>query len=246
MKTEAYQDITKGIELYGYFAYLVQGGIKPRYGYTIGLSQLIGSEIIFAGGSLFSMLEVSKIIDYAVSILKLFPTKTDFEVPNSDLGQFKLRPVHSSWTEKLLLGAVEYYKPNSIIACQVVPDESHTTIDVPDLSQSFDPEREPIWQWFTRPWEYNISKKSKAMTDVYVLQGALVIEVARWEVTYWELFSKNGKELDESEVRAIPLATLLGSDPTLSKVVELAVGKGILRTKEDQEWYPWESHSDSL
>ncbi len=43
------EKIKHNIESHGFHMYLVMGGLTPRFVYSIGLSPVIGFEIVFAG-----------------------------------------------------------------------------------------------------------------------------------------------------------------------------------------------------
>jgi hypothetical protein len=146
-------------------------------------------------------------------------------------------PRRSTWTEHLLLGALDIFDRDDVPALQLVPAAERRTIDVPDLSAPFDPRREPVWRWLTEPWDLPVPADAVAMTDLRALRGAPVTRAARWEPDYWELFA--GAEVAEDDARAIPLATLLGFDPTLAPVAALAVGDA-LRRRPPGPWEAWD------
>ncbi len=72
-----------------------------------------------------------------------------------------------------------------------------------------------------------------------VLRGGRITEVMRWEEDQWEIFSRCGPEIPESERRVIPLGVLLEADKSLLPAVDLRVETGFWRDKEESEWHPW-------
>jgi len=154
------------------------------------------------------------------------------------VGHFCFRKVNTSWATALMLGAFDYYPGKSIEAYQIVPDEAHRTIDVPNLSQPWSPTHTPAWRWLNEEWTYYVPKDSVALTDLNALRGARVTEVMRWEEDEWEIFSGAGPEIPESERRVVPLGVLLEADKSLLPAIDLHVGTGFWRN-EDSEWNPW-------
>ena len=53
-RQKALLDIQQSINRKGFFTYIVEGGVDPRFAYTIGLSSKLGYELIFGGGAYFS------------------------------------------------------------------------------------------------------------------------------------------------------------------------------------------------
>jgi hypothetical protein len=141
-----------------------------------------------------------------------------------------------------MLGAFDYYHGKSIEAYQIVPDEGHWTIDVPDLSQPWSPTSAPGWRWWKEEWKYPVPRDSMALTDLTVLRGGRISEVMRWEEDQWEIFS--GPDIPESERRVIPLSVLLDADESLLPAVDLRVETGFWRDKEETEWHPWGKAKD--
>ena len=62
-----------------------------------------------------------------------------FEV--SSCGTFSLDKVDASWASALMLGAKDFYQETLVPALQIIPDETHWTIDIPDLSKPWNPEK---------------------------------------------------------------------------------------------------------
>ena len=228
--------IRKNISTHGHHIYLVRPGPTPKFAYTIGLHETIGAELIFAGGANYSVSQVREILNHLASILKesTYRVRTDHAL--GEMGLFSLRNVSPTWSSKLILGALDYYKPSVVQALQVVPDAQHKTIDVPDLSQTQNETAEPIWQWLDKAWDYPIPENLMVITDLSALRGAPILEANRWEEDTWELFSTSSNAFDKENGRAIPFGTLLAVDPTLTLATELEVGEGIWRDSENLVW----------
>jgi hypothetical protein len=235
-KAEALEKIRVNIATFGHHVYLVMGGPTPRFVYSIGVSEDIGVELIFAGGAFFSGKQAHEIIDRLASVLRETPSRSQSEHSFGELGTFSLREVHPTWSSKLILGALDYYKAPVVPALQIVPDEEHRTIDVPDLSQARSETSEPIWQWLDKAWDYPIPKYTSVITDMAALRGAPITEANRWEDDAWELYSVDSKEIEKETCRAVPFGTLIGADPSLELATELDVGEGIWRDPVDLEW----------
>ena len=242
-KNEALELIRANIVTYGHHLYLVQGGPNPRYIYSIGLRDAIGAELIFAGAAFYSANQGGEIVRRLASMLRESPNRSEADYSLGELGTFSLREVHPTWSSKLILGALDYYKVSVVPALQIVPDAEHQTIDVPYLSRAFSSTVEPIWQWLEKPWDYPVPKDEAVITDLDALRGAPITEVARWEETHWELFPGCATDVAKGDMRVVPFGTLLGADPSLKHVTELMVGKALRREPGDLEWSPWGSSS---
>lgn len=240
-RDDALRAIRANIDERGYHLYIVSGGVVPRYAYTIGLSEAdAGAEVIFAGGMAYLARDVELIVSEAVRHLKRNgrSLSTSFNVER--LGSFALQEVNECWIAPLALGALDYYEGRSIRMLQIVPDEQHCTVDVPDMRRALHDGESSAWQWLWRPWEYSVPADATATTNLDALKGAVVTEAARWEASEWELFSGPGPDVDKADIRVIPIGTLLAHDPTLTPVVNLEVGKALWRDEADLVWHAWE------
>ena len=121
---------------------------------------------------------------------------------------------------------------------QIVPDEAHRTIDVPNMQESWDPARTPIWRWLTDAWDYPVPRKSTGVTNLAALRGARITEVMRWEEDEWELFSGAGPDVPKEDMRVVPLGTLIEADQSLLPILNLKTGAGCWRD-DATEWTPW-------
>ena len=151
-----------------------------------------------------------------------------------------MRSIHSSWRNVMMLGAIHYHEPRQFDAFQIVPDENHNTVDTPDMSKSWNPRQELVWQWLELEWRYSIPARSRTVTNLRALKGQRITEAARWEDDPWELFAGSGPETSEEDLRIVPLATLLALDRTLSDVTLLKVGEALWRNPDQEAWNVWE------
>jgi len=241
-RQKALNEIREHIAEYGFYTYVVTGGGKPHFGYTIGLTESLGAELILPGTYFYRLDEVSKVIESIIGKLSPPVAWDTVSVDADSWGSFSFRHVHMSWATALMLGAFDYYRGKSIEAYQIVPDEGHWTIDVPDFSQPWSPTSAPGWRWLKEEWKYPVPRDSMALTDLTVLRGGRIAEVMRWEEDQWEIFS--GPDIPESERRAIPLSVLLDADESLLPAVDLRVETGFWRDKEETEWHPWGKAKD--
>jgi hypothetical protein len=200
-------------------------GVVPRFVYTVGLRKKIGAELVFAGASSQTAAEVQQLIN-----------ATAASVGRSTA---ILRKVDSSWVKLLLLGAIDYFEDDAVPALQVMPDQAHWTIEVPDLEKPFSADSEPVWQWLTNPWTLPIPKDSTAVTNMAALRGERITEAVRWEQEEWELFAGSGPDTPKSDMRVIPFATLYGVDTTLGVLASLPMGAAVWRLPHEQEWRDW-------
>lgn len=248
-RARALELIKRNIEKSGFHIYLVEGGSPtPRFAYTIGLRESLGAELVLAGALYYDKDEVLEIIRSVRKRLLKGKTRPGWK-PDIDLdrlGSFRLRKSHRSWTRSLLLGALDFYGIEDIDAYQIVPDKTHHTIDIPDMAREWSPTTEPIWQWLHEPWSYSVPPESTSMTNLDALRGASITEACRWEEDYWEMFAGEGPAVTEADARLVPLGCLLASDPTLARVVELAIGTGVWRDGKGGDWNAWKrSESDA-
>jgi hypothetical protein len=228
--------IREHIERRGQHVYVVAAGTVPRWAYTIGLTEAIGTELVLAGGASFGDDDVVEILNDIADALRSDPALRKLMVDGA--GTFTLRAADASWVQDLLLGARDYYQ-RDVTALQVVPDAEHLTGDTPDLSQPWRADDQRAWRWLREPWELPVPSDSTAVTDLDALRGAPVLEAARWEEDQWELFSAPGDELPRERIRLVPLGTMLALDGTLAVVTHLRVGDGVVREDGGSEWSEW-------
>ena len=239
-REEFLREIKANIEQHGYHVTMVTGGAIPRFAYTIGCKEALGLEFIFAGGENYSKFDVSKIFDEIASSAKEEHNWSNLSVRIDSLGSFSVARVDKSWSELLTLGVFDYYNQTEIQVWQILPDDTHRTLDVPDMSQAFEVGSQPIWQWLSRKWDYPVPNGSMVVTDLRVLFGEKATEVTRWENDEWEIFSGAGPDTPKEEMRIVPLGILLGIDKSLEPIVHLEIGKGLWRNSAELTWIDWE------
>jgi hypothetical protein len=230
--------IRENIAQRGHHTYLVSGGPEPRFAYTIGLSETLGSELILAGASFYLNDEVADIVDGIALQIKLrgVGEASTFEI--GSYGSFALRKAHTTWTKALMLGALDFYHVSAVSALQIVPDSAHQTIDVPKLTEPWSASTEPVWKWLHEPWTYPVPPESSATTNLVVLRGERITEAMRWEEDEWELFAGAGPDVPKDELRVVPLGTLIAADGSLEPIVSLPIGAGLWRDAVS-EWHEW-------
>ncbi len=233
------EEIRSNIANDGHHIYLIMGGVSPRFGYTIGVSEVVGFELILAGAAFYSVDNVSQIINAVTVRLRSINTWKDLRVELESLGTFSLREVDSSWVKKMMFGALDFYNVSEMPALQIVPDQAHWTVDIPNLTQPWSVVDEPAWRWLDEEWEYPVPEQSTAVTNLDALRGESVTEAMRWEEDQWELFAGAGPDVPKEEIREVSLGTLLGVDQSLYPVANLDVGKGLWRDPVELEWHPW-------
>jgi hypothetical protein len=218
--------------------YMVVGDQTPRFAYTIGLHETLGHEYIIAGCAFYREAELADVINtVAKNALKSHssPTTSKPVAEFGKFGSFSVRDVHESWARKLALGAFDHYENQAIRFFQIIPDKEHHTIDVPDMEQPWG--NDPVWQWMDSSWPDEIPESATVIADLGALQGYYITECTRWESDEWEMFAADAQELQQEDMRRIPLGILLGTDPTIAEVLMLEVGVLAYRSYEEQIWH---------
>jgi hypothetical protein len=233
--------IQSNIAKYGHHIYLVSGGPLPRSAYTIGVSPKMGAELIFAGASFYLTKDVKQIINKVVEQLRESTSWHQLSIEVDRLGVFSLCKADASWVNTLMLGALDFYSASEIPALQIVPDQAHWTIDIPNLTQSWNMISEPVWQWLYEPWRHSVSEHSVAITNLDALRGKPITEVMRWEEKQWELFAGAGPDVLREDIREVPLGTVLAIDQSLQVITNLGVGQGLWRDSSQLEWHSWKT-----
>lgn len=231
--------IRNNIDQYGYHVTIVKSAVEPRYAYTIGLNDLLKYELIFAGGIHYVQDELFQIFKGVVNELKTEKVLNNQKITIGSLGAFSLATVNPSWPELMMLGAFDYYGNSDVKAIQIIPDSKHYTLDIPDMTKVFNVSSEPVWQWLIRKWDYGVPENSTVITNINALQGETITELMRWESDEWEMFAGASSDVDEKEIRVIPLGTILGIDNSLLPAVNLEIGKGLWRDSGDSQWNDW-------
>lgn len=230
--------IRRNIARSGHHAYLILGTSSPRYLYTIGLTEAFGTELVFAGGFYYSSDDVDSIVRTIAPKLK-HADAADKRMRVTGMGLFALQPVRKEWIGALMLGALDYYRGRDIAALQILPENKHSTLDVPDMTLPFDAPSNRAWRYFDDPWPFDVPADSTATTNLAALRGSRVTEAARWEPDEWELFAGAGPDVKHADARAVPLGVLLGLDPSLKPITKLEVGQALWRDDSDGPWNDW-------
>lgn len=231
--------ISSNIKDFGHHVTIVSGGQEPRYAYTVGLTEKFDFELILAGSIYFFEDDIYSVVNFISSKLEKSKNLEEQSFIVDDLGTFKLIKVHSSWAEKTMLGVYDFYDLKTIKAYQIVPDKNFMTIDIPDMSVEFNPIIEPAWKWLEKKWEFKIPENITVVTNLDALKGEPITQVMRWEEDEWEMFAGSNEDLDEDDVRVVPIGLLLSEDGTLLPALELKTGKGLWRESQDDEWNDW-------
>jgi hypothetical protein len=230
--------IRTNIVRHGRHIYLISGQEVPRFGYTIGVSESVGFELVLPGAIFYTADEVMNVLNSVADQLNVKVDRQVFEVDG--IGSFTTRDAHESWSQELMLGAFDYYQNPDIRALQVVPDTGHWTIDVPNMSSPWDATKEPVWRFLNEPWTLPVPQDSTAATNLAALRGARITEVTRWEQNEWEMFAGAGTDVADEDMRIVSVGALVAVDPTLAPALALGIGHGIWRDSEsDSSWSEW-------
>ena len=82
-------------------------------------------------------------------------------------------------------------------------------------------------------------KASTSVTNLACLKGKKVTEGMRWEHDEWELFHGAMPEIKKSDIRIVPMGTMLAIDPSLERVAQVEIGTGLWRENPRDEWHEW-------
>jgi hypothetical protein len=214
---------------------IVTQSVCPRFAYTTGLRQQLGFDFLIPGMSRFSEDELREIVEHFAAGTPDFKGHTKVR----DFGDFSLRMSDSSWVDMMALGAIKHYGGRTPFA-QIAQDQPNSTIDTPDTSKAWSAAAQPVWKWMMEPWTYAIPEDSSATTNLAALRGERVTEAARWEVNEWELFAGSGPDTPKDDLRVLPFATFLATDPSLVTAMQLEVGKAVWRHSNETTWHVWE------
>jgi hypothetical protein len=220
----------------GQYAALVQDGQTPRVGYTVGLTEADLPEVVLAGGMALLAKPVLRTLKAAAVVSRAGRLADGGFLDLPGVGSLRAFAVHPSWARLLLGRARDFYARDDIPALQLVPDGDLRTVEVPDMSVAWDPEREPIWRWLVERWESDLPPDALVVCDLDALRGTPIAQAARWEDAQWQMFTATTGEVSPDLVRVVPLATLLTIDPSLEPVTRLRVGDAIVREPPG----PWE------
>lgn len=231
--------IRVNIEKNGRHIYSLMGPESPRYLYTIGLYEKRGFELIFPGMATLPPIHCAQLLNQLGELLEQGEEPKSLSMPYEAGMTFHLSPVHSSWVKKLMAGALHYYGKDDMKAWQVVPDEKHGTIDIPNMTFPYSTQTNPVWRWLDGEWPYSVPLDSVVIVDRPVMLGEPVAQVLRREETEWDMLSASDEDLSVDNLFMVPLSTMLGFDPTLEPCLELSPGTGLIRKQVGGPWRRW-------
>lgn len=230
--------IESNIDSHGYQLTIVSGSSVPRYAYTVGLFESIGFELVMAGGYFFSISDLEVIFEKLITHIQSDSEARSNPIAVDDLGIFSFRKVHSSWVGKFLYGIVEFYGAEDVSVVQILPDQLHHTLEIPQMELNCSVARN-IWEY-----EQDQPRNSNALnpmvaTTIQVLQGEPILEVTRWEPDYLEMWQCPPDDLIRDDIRIIPFLILVKIDPTIEDALRIEVGKGLWRDRREGVWHNW-------
>ena len=230
------QTIEAGIQKYGYHVIRVNRGQNPDFAYTIGLNDKFGFELVLAGGFISAEDYRNKFDAIYAGLISDADENAAFRCKEG--GEMKLLEMHSSWSERMILGVYAHYDLRHVRAMHVL-QSGEALLGVQAMSEPFN-EHNKIWKWLSTQWDRSTPHDSFVMTNVQFLRGETITEVMRFEDDYWEMFVGNGSEVSDADVRALPLGTMIGIDSSLEDAIALSVGDGLWRVNKDDGWHVWE------
>jgi len=231
--------INHNITEYGFHINVVNQKLTPRYAYSIGLINSCGFELVLAGCMDLLYDDVISIMNNIGNKLLKHDETIDAQFILGQNGLYKLRKIHESWSEIMLLGAKDFFNFDDIPSCQIYPCNDKISFDVPNMDEIFLPNSQPIWSWLTNENNSTFPIDSKVIVNKDILFGAKALEIMRWEENEWEIYSTNSDNLNEHDMRIIPLTTMIGAESTLGRILDLEVGKGLVRKLPSNEWEDW-------
>lgn len=218
---------------------VVSQEFTPRFAYTIGLFNKNGYELVLAGNMDLLYDDIIYILNFIGNKLINHEETTGSRFEINIKSMFELRKVDESWTDIMLLGVNDFYNDKSILSYQIHQIGNMTSVDIPNMNCKFKPEDQPIWRWLTCKNDLNIPQNSKVVINKDILYGAKALEIMRWDENEWEIYSMNPENLDEDDMRIIPVSTIIGIDNSLERILELNVGKGLIRDSPNNAWESW-------
>ncbi|TAH21355.1 MAG: hypothetical protein EAZ08_03270 [Cytophagales bacterium] len=193
---------------------------------------------MFAGGMNYYYKEVASIIYQITENFK--NTNSIDSIFEIESGIFSILKVHESWSKLMALGVYDYFNKTDINIFQILPNATNLSLDIPDMSLDYDLVRNSVWQYLKHEWQYSLPEDSKITTNTDALFGKKIKEIARWEINEWEGFTENGNQVDENNMRVLPLSVILSIDTSMMDVIDLGVGKGIWRDESSNwTWIEW-------
>lgn len=240
IKKRMLEQIRKNIETCGFHIYQIPPGPCPRYLYTIGLSEKIGFELILAGTSYLEDDNAGELVQLIGDELLKTKSKRSF---SKKLGrqsiEFRITKVHPTWSEKLILGAADYYQSPTIKAMHLTIEEKFQTLDCADLTKPFGKTAMSAWKWLACKWPFKIPEESMALTNLNALFGKRLTQIACWENDTWAVFSGFTENQPYSRIREVALGTFLGIDSSLEFIPRMKLNDSFWRARGKTEWEDW-------
>jgi hypothetical protein len=87
----ALNEIRQNIAEFGFHVYAVTGSGEPHYGYTIGLNESLGAELILAGAYFYELNEIGRVIRSIAEKLQPPVAGETRQIEASPWGVFSLR-----------------------------------------------------------------------------------------------------------------------------------------------------------
>jgi hypothetical protein len=240
-KQDFFKKIKNNIDNYSFHITVVKAKEYPRFGYTIGNYEKYNCEFIIAGNINFQYEEVLTIFGEVILKFSEIHENSNIRITTSKFGSFSLSKIHSSWSKKMMLGVYDYYNIADFTAYQILADNEHFTLDIPNISIEWNPKDLAIWKWLDEDikWNLDVPRDSIVITNLSSLFGEKITEVMRWEENEWEAFTQNGEEINSEDIRIVPIGVLLGIDDTLKSILKLDIEKGLRRDEKNIEWIDW-------
>jgi hypothetical protein len=155
--------IASNIKQHGFHVYAISAGVSPGFYYTIGLTRVVGYELVMAGAALYTLREAWSIVNTIGQRLRRgAPPEGTHGV--KERGSFRLHEAHRSWVRRLLLGARDYYG-HEVRALQIMPDYGHRTIDTPDMRIAFGSDVELPWNHLVELWPKTVRRRRRSRTS---------------------------------------------------------------------------------
>ena len=215
---------------------VVGGDSFPRLVVGVGFSS-IGFDVVMAGVT--SLLGTEAILAVGSILIEIRDGKQNHN--GQSVGRVKLEPIHDSWTE---LSGLRDLGLGHRPARQIVPIEHrHMTNDVPVMSVPWDLDDPGAWRCLSEDdiWPYSFDSDTTVVTNLAALIGSPITEVARWEDGDFQMFAigDDGQQPEESDIRVVPLLTLVSADATLLSLASTPPGRSWWRENAEHPWMHW-------
>ena len=229
--------IRSNIKEFGFHFTIVQQAVEPRFAYTVGCHEVLGFEMIFAGGIYYLRNDLLVIFNKIVDFFKN-GGNLQGELKVDDLGAFKFRRIDDSEKDAMNLVVIEYVDGINVDVYQILPHKDHFTLEIPNMSEKWS-FNDSIWKWLKEKWTFDAPENSLVVTNLGALLGKKITEIVRWEIDDWEMFAGAGQETIKKDIRVVSLGLMIGIDPSLLPSLELEIEEGIQRDSGETAWRKW-------